>query len=120
LAARSYNLDQKRLLAELRVARVQGNLLKSLKPPTSPENFELPFEGKLSPDNRWLRMANLIPWSEFEEEYAKNFSAEMGALVKSFPIALGALIIKDLSFVKRSSPLRSSSFERASVGSGQS
>ncbi|QGZ89171.1 hypothetical protein GQR42_05835 [Microcystis aeruginosa FD4] len=26
---------------------MQGNLLKSLKPPTSPENFELPFEGKL-------------------------------------------------------------------------
>ncbi|MFO0542409.1 MAG: IS5/IS1182 family transposase, partial [Pseudanabaena sp.] len=45
-------------------------------PPTSPENFEFPSEGKLSPDNRWVIMANLIPWSEFEEEYAQNFSEE--------------------------------------------
>ncbi len=57
------------------------------QPPTPPENFELPFEGKLSPDNRWVIMANLIPWSEFEEEYAQNFSEEMGAPAKSFRIA---------------------------------
>jgi transposase, IS5 family len=63
--------------------------------PTSPENFELPFEGKLSPDNRWVLMVNLIPWSEFEEEYAQNFSEEMGAPAKSFRMALGALIIKE-------------------------
>jgi hypothetical protein len=24
-------------------------------------------------------MANLIPWSEFEDEYAKQFTMEMGA-----------------------------------------
>lgn len=65
------------------------------QPPTPPENFELPFEGKLSPGNRWVIMANLIPWSEFEEEYAQNFSEEMGAPAKSFRIALGALIIKE-------------------------
>ncbi len=64
-------------------------------PPTSPENFEFPSEGKLSPDNRWVIMANLIPWSEFEEEYAQNFSEEMGAPAKSFRRALGALIIKE-------------------------
>jgi hypothetical protein len=29
-------------------------------------------------------MANLIPWSEFEEEYAQNFSEEMGAPAKTF------------------------------------
>ncbi|MGK7877043.1 MAG: hypothetical protein AB4426_28250, partial [Xenococcaceae cyanobacterium] len=34
------------------------------QPPMPPENFSLPFEGKLSPDNRWVIMANLIPWSE--------------------------------------------------------
>lgn len=32
------------------------------------DNFEL--EGRLSEDNRWVIMAKLIPWSEFEEEYA--------------------------------------------------
>ena len=65
-------------------------------PPTSPENFEFPSQGKLSPDNRWVIMANLIPWSEFEEEYAQNFSEEMGAPAKTFRMALGALIIKSL------------------------
>jgi hypothetical protein len=28
-------------------------------PPTPPEKFELPFEGKLSQDNRWVMMAKL-------------------------------------------------------------
>lgn len=63
--------------------------------PTPPENFELPFEGKLSQDNRWVIMANLIPWDEFEEEYAKNFSVDMGAPALPFRIALGSLIIKE-------------------------
>ncbi|MEB3218395.1 MAG: hypothetical protein VKN72_19480 [Nostocales cyanobacterium 94392] len=40
------------------------------QPQISSENFELPFEGKLSEDNRWVIMASLIPWSEFEDEYA--------------------------------------------------
>ncbi len=92
------------------VAPLQGNLVKSVKtlvppsgkmyrkvdsPSTQPEEFELPFEGKLSEDNRWVIMANLIPWSSFEEEYAKNFAAEMGAPALPFRMALGALIIKE-------------------------
>ena len=60
-----------------------------------PEKFEMPFEGKLSEENRWVMMAELIPWSEFEEEYAQNFAQEMGAPAKSFRMALGALIIKE-------------------------
>jgi len=68
---------------------------KSELPSTPPENFELPFEGKLSQDNRWVIMANLIPWSEFEAEYASLFSEEMGAPAKTFRTALGALIIKE-------------------------
>ena len=39
-------------------------------------------------------MANMIPWSEFEAEYAEIFSASMGAPAKTFRMALGALIIK--------------------------
>ena len=40
-------------------------------------------------------MAELIPWSEFESEYAENFPTVMGAPAKSFRMALGALIIKE-------------------------
>lgn len=68
---------------------------KQEQPPIPPENFELPFEGKLSEDNRWVIMAKLIPWSEFEEEYTSYFDEKMGAPAKSFRMALGALIIKE-------------------------
>jgi hypothetical protein len=68
---------------------------KVKEPPKQPENFELPFEGKLSSDNRWVIMAQLIPWSEFEEEYASLFSEEMGAPAKTFRLALASLIIKE-------------------------
>ena len=68
---------------------------KAISAPHPPENFELPFEGKLSQDNRWVIMANLIPWEEFEEEYAKNFSSDIGAPALPFRMALGSLIIKE-------------------------
>jgi transposase, IS5 family len=55
--------------------------------PSSPSDFELPSCGRLSPDNRWVKMAQIIPWSEFEAEYAKNFPTEMGAPAKSFRMA---------------------------------
>ncbi len=94
----------------MKVAQLQGNQVKSDKtlapppgkmyrkvdsPPTTAEKFELPFEGKLSQDNRWVIMANLIPWDEFEEEYAKNFASDIGATALPFRMALGSLIIKE-------------------------
>jgi len=63
--------------------------------PISPDNFELTFEGKLSSDNRWVVLASLIPWAEFEDEYSSEFSIDMGAPAKPFRVALGALIIKE-------------------------
>jgi hypothetical protein len=59
------------------------------------ENFYLPFGGKLSGENRWVKLAALIPWEKFEAEYAAQLSEEMGAPAKSFRMALGALIIKE-------------------------
>ena len=70
---------------------------KSNKLASSSEDFELPFAGKLSADNPWVQLAQLIPWSEFEEKYAQNFGAEVGPPVKSFRLALvvsGLFIIK--------------------------
>jgi hypothetical protein len=68
---------------------------KATQSSITPENFELPWSGKLSSDNRWIIMAELIPWSEFEEQYAKNFSKTMGAIAKPWRMALGALIIQE-------------------------
>lgn len=50
---------------------------------------------QLAEDNRWVILSNLIPWEEFEEEYAEQFSTDTGAPAKSFRMALGALIIKE-------------------------
>ncbi|WP_377480448.1 MAG: hypothetical protein P2A85_12520 [Microcoleus anatoxicus] len=41
-----------------------------------PLDFELANGSKLSADNRWVKMAQIIPWSEFESEYAANFPAD--------------------------------------------
>jgi transposase, IS5 family len=59
------------------------------------ENFYLPFGGKLSSHNRWVRLAEIVPWEQFEAEYAAQMSADMGAPAKPFRMALGALIIKE-------------------------
>ncbi|BAZ27632.1 transposase (plasmid) [Cylindrospermum sp. NIES-4074] len=68
---------------------------KEQKQDTPPEEFELPFGGKLAADNRWVMLAEIIPWSEFEAEYAAIFTEETGAPAKTFRMALGALIIKE-------------------------
>ena len=60
------------------------------------ENFNLPFDGKLRSDNRWVKLAKFIAWEEFEVAYAKNLSGSgLGPPAMSVRIALGALIIKE-------------------------
>jgi transposase, IS5 family len=84
-------VEQLQTLASQECDRV---LKSSACSPPSPSDFELPSCGRLSPDNRWVKMAQIIPWSEFESEYAENSPTEKGAPAKSFRMALGALIIK--------------------------
>ncbi len=58
-------------------------------------DFVLPFGGKLSPSNRWVTKAKLVPWQEFEARYSEQFSKSRGAPAKPFRLALGTLIIKE-------------------------
>jgi IS5 family transposase len=58
------------------------------------ENFHTPFGGELDPDNRWVKLERIIPWDQFESQYASKF-AEMGAPGKPVRMALGALILKE-------------------------
>jgi len=62
----------------------------------TPENLKNLFGGQLDEENRWIEMSKMIPWEEYEEEYAKNFTENKGAPAKSFRMALGALIIKEM------------------------
>ncbi len=60
------------------------------------EDFVLPFGGKLCRDNRWVMLANQIPWAVIETAYAQQFSQEdLGSPAKSSRLALGALILKE-------------------------
>jgi hypothetical protein len=55
--------------------------------------FISPF-GKLNPENRWVKMANMIPWRKYESEYAMQFSEDNGAPAIPFRMALGTVLLK--------------------------
>lgn len=61
----------------------------------SMEEFSLPFGGRLLRDNRWVRLAGLMPWEYIEEIYAQNMSGETGRPAISSRIAFGAIFIKE-------------------------
>lgn len=60
------------------------------------ENFYISFDGEFDQTNRWVILAKLIPWEQFEDKYASRFAPSgMGAPAKPVRMALGALIIKE-------------------------
>lgn len=56
------------------------------------EDFVFPF-GQLDKNNEWVKLADLVPWDEAEEQYAQQF-VNNGHPAHPARIALGALIIK--------------------------
>jgi IS5 family transposase len=61
-----------------------------------PEKFFLPFGGRLNPENRWIKLAQLVPWARVDEKYAKAFKKSFkGQRAVSVRMALGALIIQE-------------------------
>lgn len=59
-------------------------------------DFYLPFNGRLSASNRWVKLAALVPWDEVERCYHDSFAGTgMGAPAKSGRLAYGALLIKE-------------------------
>jgi IS5 family transposase len=58
-------------------------------------NFYLPFSGQLDSDNRWVLLAQLVPWDLAEEIYHASLAPDQGAPIKSARVALGALLIKE-------------------------
>jgi len=60
------------------------------------KNWEFPIGCNLDENNRWLILAKLIPWAEFEKEYAIIFHEKIGSPAKPFQMALGALIIQQI------------------------
>jgi hypothetical protein len=60
------------------------------------EDFTLPFGGKLSAENRWVKLAKMMPWDLAEEIYAAKFKNERPDGNRPIParVAFGMLYIK--------------------------
>jgi hypothetical protein len=56
--------------------------------------LEIPFGVELNPDSKWVRLADVMPWEEIEESYARNFKGEDGQVAKPSRLAFGALYIQ--------------------------
>lgn len=65
------------------------------KTQTSFLDFNQPMGLKMNPDNRWIQMADKIPWELFEEKYADLFPSDTGNVAKPLRVALGSLIIQN-------------------------
>ncbi|HHY68166.1 MAG TPA: transposase [Alicyclobacillus sp.] len=61
-----------------------------------PDDFFLPFGGKLNKENRWVKLAQMIQWWKVEEHYGERFKfATKGQKAYSVRVALGSLIIQE-------------------------
>jgi hypothetical protein len=52
------------------------------------------FSGILGLANRWVLLAETMPWQELEEAYAPQFSDNVGALAKPVRLACRSLYLK--------------------------
>jgi len=52
--------------------------------------------GKLSPSNRWLKLAEALPWGELDAAYGRYFSAGYGRPAKDSRLVCGLLAVKQL------------------------
>ncbi len=57
-------------------------------------DFNQPLGMKMNPENRWIRLADSIPWDELEQKYADLFPSDTGNVAKPLRMALGSLIIQ--------------------------
>ncbi len=58
------------------------------------EGFRHPFDRDLLPNNRWVKLARIIPWDELAEVYSKQLSSRFGRKSIDIRMVIGAIIIK--------------------------
>ena len=59
------------------------------------EDFFMPFGGKLTKTNRWVKLASVLPWDYIEDIYMQSFNDKNGRPAISSRIAFGAIFIKE-------------------------
>lgn len=57
-------------------------------------SFNQPIGLHMNPENRWVKMADAIPWEIFEKKYSRLFQGKNGCVEKPLRLALGSLIIQ--------------------------
>jgi hypothetical protein len=60
------------------------------------DDFLIPYGKKLDLNNRWIKLAKLIPWDVLAKIYNKNMSTNMGRKGLNPRIAIGSIIIKHM------------------------
>ena len=58
------------------------------------EGFGTPFSQHLDPDNRWVKLAQNIPWDKLANIYYRRMSDSQGAPAIDARMVIGAVIIK--------------------------
>jgi IS5 family transposase len=51
---------------------------------------------KLADSNRWLKLAELLPWEKLDAEYGRHFTAGSGRPAKDARLVCGLLVVKQL------------------------
>lgn len=59
-------------------------------------DFHTEFHSNLDPENRWVKMANMLDWDKLAEVYAKSLSSSAGAGSIDARVVIGSLIIKHI------------------------
>ena len=58
--------------------------------------FKTPFEANLDPENRWVKMASVVPWDDFARIIQKKMSTRMGRPSIDLRIVIGAILVKHI------------------------
>jgi hypothetical protein len=56
--------------------------------------FSHPFDQELSPENRWVKLAEIIPWDALASVYLKQLSTNSGRESVDARMVIGAIIVK--------------------------
>jgi len=56
--------------------------------------FDWPFDTVLDKHNRWVKLAECIPWDELAESYYRGVATDRGRPLKDARLVIGAVIIK--------------------------
>lgn len=56
--------------------------------------FSHPFDQELSPENRWVKLAEIIPWDALASVYLKQLSTNSGRESVDARMVVGAIIVK--------------------------